>query len=279
MVSPLEAVRRLVETERLGAVVSVVDGPGTGAKGVLDRTEGLVAGMIPDDIAADVVSDAANLMDREQNRTLAYGDRHVYIETVAPQPQLVIFGAVHIAQELCRMAHGLGFRVIVNDARAFFTTKERFPEADSVIVGWPEEVADQLVIDGRTYVVLLSHDARFEDPVLPLVLPGPAKYIGVMGSRRTHRRRVDRLRAAGFEEGPDRPYPRAGRARHRRRTARRSGSRHPGRDDPGPVQLGIRRVPVGSAGTHPPPAHGGRRRPMTVPGWAGSGGNHSPHPA
>ena len=200
MVSPLEAVRRLVETERLGAVVSVVDGPGTGAKGVLDRTEGLVAGMIPDDIAADVVSDAANLMDREQNRTLAYGDRHVYIETVAPQPQLVIFGAVHIAQELCRMAHGLGFRVIVNDARAFFTTKERFPEADSVIVGWPEEVADQLVIDGRTYVVLLSHDARFEDPVLPLVLPGPAKYIGVMGSRRTHRRRVDRLRAAGFEE-------------------------------------------------------------------------------
>ena len=200
MVSPLEAVRRLVETERLGAAVTVVDGPDTGVKGVLDRADGLVAGTIPPGIAADVISDAASLMDREQSRTLAYGDRQVYIETVAPQPQLMIFGAVHIAQELCRMAHWLGFRVIVNDARPFFTTEERFPEAESVIVGWPDQVADRLDIDARTYVVLLSHDARFEDPVLPLVLPGPAKYIGVMGSRRTHRRRVDRLRAAGFEE-------------------------------------------------------------------------------
>ena len=200
MVSPVEAVRHLVEAERLGAVVTVVDGPDTGSKGVLDRAEGLTAGAIPGEIAADVASDAASLMDREQNRTLGYGDRSVYIETVAPQPQLIIIGAVHIAQELCRMAHGLGFRVIVNDARPFFTTEERFPEAESVIVGWPEEVADRLEIDARTYVVLLSHDARFEDPVLPLVLPGPAKYIGVMGSRRTHRRRVERLRAAGFAE-------------------------------------------------------------------------------
>ena len=200
MVSPLQAVQHLVETERLGAVVTVVDGPDTGTKGVLDRADGLVAGVIPSDIAAGVASDANSLMDREQNRTLTYGDHQVYIETVAPQPQLVIIGAVHIAQELCKMAHGLGFRVIVNDARSFFTTEERFPEAESVIVGWPEEVSDRLQFDARTYVVLLSHDARFEDPVLPLVLPSPAKYIGVMGSRRTHRRRVDRLRAAGFDE-------------------------------------------------------------------------------
>ena len=200
MVSTLRAVRHLVEAERLGAVITVVDGPGTGAKGVLDRADGLVAGAIPDDIVDDVGSDAGSLMDREQSRTLTYGNRQVYIETVAPQPQLVIFGAVHIAQELCRMAHGLGFRVIVNDARPFFTTEERFPEAESVFVGWPEEVADRIQVDARTYVVLLSHDARFEDPVLPLVLASPAKYIGVMGSRRTHRRRVERLRAAGFDE-------------------------------------------------------------------------------
>lgn len=200
MVSPLEAVRHLVEAERLGAAITVVDGPDTGAKGVLDRVQGLVAGAIPSEIASDVAADATNLMDREQSRTLSYGDRQIYIETVAPQPRLIIFGAVHIAQELCRMAHGLGFRVIVNDARPFFTTEERFPEAERVIVGWPDEVADRLEVDARTYVVLLSHDARFEDPVLPLVLPSPAKYVGVMGSRRTHRRRVDRLRAAGFDE-------------------------------------------------------------------------------
>lgn len=200
MVSPLEAVRRLVEEERLGAAVTVVDGPDAGAKGVIDRTEGMIAGGIPEDIADDVISDAASLMDREQSRTLAYGARQVYIETVAPQPRLVIFGAVHIAQELCRMAYWLGFQVLVNDARPFFTTRERFPEAESVVVGWPDEVADRIDIDPRTYVVMLSHDARFEDPVLPLVLGGPAKYIGVMGSRRTHRRRVARLREAGFDE-------------------------------------------------------------------------------
>lgn len=198
MVSPLEAVRSLIEAERLGAVITVVEGPGAGDKAVLDRAEGLAAGSIPEEIAGAVAADAAYLMDREQNRTLDYGDRSVYIETVAPQPLLMIFGAVHIAQELCRMAHWLGFRVIVNDARPAFTTEERFPEAENVIVGWPDQVADRLVMDARTYVVMLSHDARFEDPVLPLVLSGPAKYIGVMGSRRTHRRRVERLASAGW---------------------------------------------------------------------------------
>ncbi len=200
MVTLLEAVRALVEQERLGAVVTVVTGPGIGVKGVIGRTEGLLAGEIPAAIAEDVIADAARLMDGEQSRTLSYGDRQVYIETVAPQPQLVIFGAVHIAQELCRMAYWLGFRVIVNDARPYFTTEERFPEAHAVIVGWPDEVADRIDIDARTYVVMLSHDARFEDPVLPWVLGGPAKYIGVMGSRRTHRRRVGRLREAGFDD-------------------------------------------------------------------------------
>ena len=196
----LEAVRSLVEEERLGAVITVVEGPATGAKVVLDRADGLVAGTIPGEILDAVMADAASLMDREQNRTLGYGEHEVYIETVAPQPRLLIIGAVHIAQELCRIAHSLGFRVIVNDARPFFTTRERFPEAHQVIVGWPGEIADQLDIDGRTYVVMLSHDARFEDPILPLVLPSDARYIGVMGSRRTHRRRVERLRKAGFPE-------------------------------------------------------------------------------
>ncbi|MCE2528509.1 MAG: XdhC family protein [Acidimicrobiia bacterium] len=196
----LEAVRSLVEEERLGAVITVVEGPATGAKVVLDRADGLVAGTIPGEILDAVMADAASLMDREQSRTLGYGEHEVYIETVAPQPRLLIIGAVHIAQELCRIAHSLGFRVIVNDARPFFTTRERFPEAHQVIVGWPGEIADQLDIDGRTYVVMLSHDARFEDPILPLVLPSDARYIGVMGSRRTHRRRVERLRKAGFPE-------------------------------------------------------------------------------
>jgi len=196
--APLDAVRSLIEGERLGAVVTVVEGPDAGRKAVLDRTGGLAAGWLPAAVADEVIADANQLMDGEQNRTLVYGDRHVYVETVAPQPHLLIFGAVHIAQELCAFAHSLGFRVTVSDARAAFITRDRFPQAHSLAVGWPEDIAGQLLIDARTYVVLLSHDARFEDPVLPLVLDGPAKYIGVMGSRRTHRRRVERLTGAGF---------------------------------------------------------------------------------
>lgn len=196
--APLDAVRSLIEGERLGAVVTVVEGPDAGRKAVLDRTGGLAAGWLPAAVADEVIADANQLMDGEQNRTLVYGDRHVYVETVAPQPHLLIFGAVHIAQELCAFAHSLGFRVTVSDARAAFITRDRFPQAHYLAVGWPEDIAGQLMIDARTYVVLLSHDARFEDPVLPLVLDGPAKYIGVMGSRRTHRRRVERLTGAGF---------------------------------------------------------------------------------
>ncbi|MCY3652869.1 MAG: xanthine dehydrogenase [Acidimicrobiia bacterium] len=201
MVNPhLVAVRRLVEEERLGATVTVVEGSDTGLKAVIDRVEGLVEGSLPAAIRDDVLADAVSLMDREQNRTLGYGELEVYIETVAPQPRLLIIGAVHIAQELCRIAHSLGFRVMVSDSRPFFTTPERFPEAEQVIVGWPDEVRDKLEIDRRTYVVMLSHDARFEDPMFPLLLGSDAKYIGVMGSRRTHRKRVERLKGAGFPD-------------------------------------------------------------------------------
>lgn len=198
MVTPRDAVRELIANERLGAVVTVVEGRDTGARAAIDHESGYVAGSIPDDISADVAADAISLMEREQNRTLEYGERQVYIETVAPEPHLLIFGAVHIAQSLCRIATDLGFRVTVNDARPVFTTVERFPEASKVVVGWPDDVMEELVMDGRTYVVLLSHDARFEDPVLPAVLASPAKYVGAMGSRRTHANRVERLGKAGF---------------------------------------------------------------------------------
>jgi xanthine dehydrogenase accessory factor len=192
-----DAIRQLVAAERLGAVATVVAGPDIGAKAVIDIDDGYVAGNLPEAFAADVLADARELAHHEQSRTLSYGDAEVFIETVAPQPLLLVFGSDEVAQPLTVMARELGFRVTVSDPRPAFTTPDRFPLAE-VVVGWPDQVADRLTIDRRTYVVLLNHNARFEDPVLRMVVGGPARYVGAMGSRRTHAKRVTKLQEWGY---------------------------------------------------------------------------------
>ena len=194
----LEAIRRLQGEERLGAAVTVLSGPDEGSHAVLDADAGVVEGKLPPGLEDHILDDARQLMDQEQSRTLEYDEVSVFIETVAPQPRLVIFGAVHIAQPLAAFAVELGFSVTVSDSRPAFTTAERFPDAD-VALGRPEDVLSDLDLDRRTYVVVLSHDARFEDPVFPAVLRSPVRYIGAMGSRRTHEARRERLRATGFD--------------------------------------------------------------------------------
>ncbi len=196
----IAAMRMLEELERLGAVATVVSGPDIGAKAAIEDGTGFVAGELPGDIAADVLADAEELTAHEQSRTLQYGDREVFIETVAPQPRLLIFGAGHIAQSLAAMAPELGYQVIVADARKTWATVERFPTVDQLIVAWPEEAFAEIEPDGRTYVVLLSHDARFEDPVFAAVHKAPVRYLGALGSRRTARARAERLSLAGWSD-------------------------------------------------------------------------------
>lgn len=195
----IETVSDLIAAERLGAVATVVEGDEPGMRAVIDES-GVIAGDLPESIADDVVADARSLMAREQSKTLDYDGTSVFIETVAPPPRLVIFGAVHVAQPLAAMGKMLGYEVVVADPRGSFATAERFPDAEKVLVGWPDDLRDEIDIDARTYVVLLSHDGRFEDPLLPWVLASPAKYIGAMGSRRTSAKRADKLRALGYAE-------------------------------------------------------------------------------
>ena len=191
----LEAVAGLVDKELFGSRVTCVGGPALGASAVV-REGAVITGAIPPECEQDVLSDAAALLDRERSLTLAYGAHEVFIESLVPRPHLVIFGAVHIAQELCAFGRRLGFHVTVSDARPAFTTAERFPEADRLLVGWPDEVV--IDFDRRTFVVVLSHDSRFEDPLWPKVLPTPVPYIGAMGSSRTAQRRRERLLDEGF---------------------------------------------------------------------------------
>lgn len=196
----LAAVGDLVEGERLGAVATVVAGPDVGAKAVIESGVGIVTGALPSGIVDDVLQDAAELIDHEQNRTLTYGDREVFIEVLAPPPVLVIIGAGHVAQPLSSFARRLGFRVVVGDARAVWATPDRFPDADEVVVGWPDAVFERVILDHRTYLVILSHDPRFEDPAFAAIKDNPVRYIGAMGSRRTHRQRVERLQSAGWAD-------------------------------------------------------------------------------
>ncbi|MGH8945524.1 MAG: XdhC family protein [Acidimicrobiia bacterium] len=198
MSAVLEAIERILDAEEFGSVTTVVDGPATGAKAVLDSEGGLVAGSLPQEIVEDVTEDARSLMSNEQHRTLEYGEHSVFIETLAPPPDLLVFGAVHIGQAVCSFGAEMGYRVTVVDSRPAFATEERFPDAHRVIVGWPDDIMDQLHFDRRTWVVVLSHDPRHETPPLAAALKSDSRYIGAMGSRRTHRQRVERLEKLGF---------------------------------------------------------------------------------
>lgn len=194
----IDAIAGLKDDERLGAMISVIEGPDTGSLVIVDRSDGLIAGDEAPWFDEDVMADAHDLMDREESRSLIYGDRRIFIDTIAPSPIMLIFGAGHIAQPLSLFARELGFRVVVADARATWATPERFPDVDELIVAWPDAVFDHISPDRRTYVVLLSHDSRFEIPVFKAVHGKPIRYLGAMGSRRTHGLRVDRLSAEGW---------------------------------------------------------------------------------
>jgi xanthine dehydrogenase accessory factor len=124
------------------------------------------------------------------------GER-VFAEVLGPPPTLLVFGAVDLAEALCRAAKGLGWRTVVSDARARFATPERVPNADELVVAWPEEALERFPPDDRTAVVVLTHEERWDVPALVGALASGAFYIGAIGSRRTQDRRRERL----LEEG------------------------------------------------------------------------------
>jgi xanthine dehydrogenase accessory factor len=122
----------------------------------------------------------------------------VFFESHVPAPTLIIVGAGHVSIPLASMAGTIGFSVVVIDARSAYATRERFPGATEVLVAWPHEALADRPIGPSTYLAVLTHDPKFEEPLLPLLLRSSAQYIGVIGSRRTQSARLERLRALGF---------------------------------------------------------------------------------
>ena len=119
--------------------------------------------------------------------------REVYLEAFLPPPALYILGGVHVAIPLARFAKELGFRVVVADPREKFANRERFPGADEVLVEWPDEALAHLPVGADSYIVLLTHDPKIDEPALAAALRTGAAYVGAIGSRKTHAERAARM--------------------------------------------------------------------------------------
>ena len=122
----------------------------------------------------------------------------VFVETFEPLPQLFIVGAVHVAIHLVHFARQLGFRTVVVDARSAFATAERFPHADELVVEWPADYLARVPLHANTYCVFLTHDEKLDNPALQVALEAGVRYVGALGSSRTHAKRVAALREAGL---------------------------------------------------------------------------------
>lgn len=199
MVSALAAAREIVADGRTGALVTLLSGPHRWERLVVDE-EGCAIGDphgLVDDGASALL---AGLIEREATGVVELGETEVFVEVIGPGPTLVICGAGPIAEALSAMAGSSGFAVDVIDPRHAFLRSERFPTARSVRQGWPDQLLALDALDSRTYVVSLLHEARFEADLLPLLLRSSVRYIGALGSRRTHEARLERLREEGFAE-------------------------------------------------------------------------------
>ncbi|MCD7437043.1 XdhC family protein [Streptomyces lincolnensis] len=176
------------------------DGPGHGfydggfgAHPELDRT---------------VAAEARAFLDAGRTGTLEIGEQGsrcgapltVLVESSVPPPRMIVFGAIDFASALVRVGRFLGYHVTVCDARPVFATRARFPEADEIAVEWPHRYLERTEVDARTVLCVLTHDAKFDVPLLRLALRLPVAYVGAMGSRRTHLDRNERLREVGVTE-------------------------------------------------------------------------------
>ncbi len=201
--------------ERLIATATIVAVPEAAAAAVGDKfivhPDGRVEGAFPDGaLRAAIVRDTVRAQRREDSvrRTydaaLAGGEPgeliDVFIEVYAPSPHLILFGGDHIAIPLTHYAKELGFRVTIVDARSRFANRERFPEADEIIVAWPDKAFSQLHVDPSTYIAILSHDPKLDEPATRGALGTDARYIGAIGARKTHIDRRARLGREGFTD-------------------------------------------------------------------------------
>ena len=149
---------------------------------------------------AAIVNAAHDALLRGRSRTLEVGQRRFFVEVFPVRPRLVVVGAVEIARALVALARQLGYETVVVDGRPAFATAERFPGVDRLIVGWLDEVADEVALGPNDAVAVLTHDAKFDEPALLTAFRRGCRYVGAIGSRKTQADRRARLSAAGLSD-------------------------------------------------------------------------------
>ncbi|WP_228980329.1 XdhC/CoxI family protein [Streptomyces sp. DH12] len=193
------------------ALARVVDGPSDLMGGaLLVRPDGAYEGGLGGHPGLDrtAAAEARALLDAGRTGTVTIGEEGarcgrpltLLVESSVPAPRMIVFGAIDFASALVRVGKFLGYHVTVCDARPVFATAARFPDADEIVVGWPHEYLEGTRVDARTVLCVLTHDAKFDIPLLRHALRLPVAYVGAMGSRRTHEDRNRRLREVGVTE-------------------------------------------------------------------------------
>lgn len=190
------AVLEKLQKARAGRVpVALVTDLDSGAQALLEAGE-----MIGDvALADDALAAAVKLIERDSSGQIDVEGRRIFVHVHNPPARLIVVGAVHIAQALVPMAALAGYAVTVVDPRRAFATDARFPTV-TLSDDWPDEAMEKLSPDARTAVVTLTHDPKLDDPALTVALRSPAFYVGCLGSKRTHAKRVDRLKAQGLTD-------------------------------------------------------------------------------
>ncbi len=207
-----DAIADAVESGRPVAVATVVTTGARLGQRLIVWPDGVTGSLGDSGLDAAVVEDAVAMLDQGATAIRYYGAQGecqraeiaVFVQAFTPPPRMFVFGAIDFAAAVARVGKFLGYHVTVCDARGVFATRQRFPEADEVVVCWPHrflaEALEQGVVDRRTVLCVLTHDPKFDVPLLEVALRTDAGYIGAMGSRRTHEDRLSRLRAAGVTD-------------------------------------------------------------------------------
>lgn len=184
-------VAEAVRDERPVAYLTTIEGGRLGEPRVIGR-EGE---------PADAVEEAARpLLVLGESGAVEVDGSTVFVSSLVPRPRMYVFGAIDFASALATVGRFLGYRVTVCDPRAMFVTPARFPDAEELVIEWPQEFLARAPVDERSAICVLTHDAKFDVPALTAALATPARFIGAMGSRRTTARRTERMLADGVSE-------------------------------------------------------------------------------